>query len=70
LNKRVLAKQTKDDLVLALSDFWNEELLLKIADIVKLLRKPCKANATTIVISVNDRSKQDITKRFEELQIN
>jgi hypothetical protein len=37
--------------------------------IVKSLEKPCEANATTIVISVNDRSKWDITKRFEELQI-
>jgi hypothetical protein len=69
LNKRVVAKQTEDDLVLALSDFWNEELSSKIADIVKSLGKPCKADATTIVISVNDRSERDMTKCFEELQI-
>jgi hypothetical protein len=69
LNKRVIAKQTEDDLVLAPSDFWNEELSLKIADIVKSTGKPCKADATTIVMSVNDRSERDITKRFEELQI-
>ena len=69
LNKRVIAKQTEDDLVLAPSDFWNEELSSKIADIVKSSGKPCKADATTIVISVNDRSEPDITKRFEELQI-
>ena len=70
LNKRVIAKQTEDDLVLAPSDFWNEELSSKIADIVKSSSgKPCKADATTIVISVNDRTEPDITKRFEELQI-
>jgi hypothetical protein len=68
LNKRVVAKQTEDDLVLAPSDFWNEELSSKIADIVKSSGKPCN-DATTIVISVNDRSEPDITKRFEELQI-
>ena len=38
-------------------------------DIVKSMGKPCKADATTIVMSVNDCSKQDITKRFKELQI-
>ncbi|KAK3934731.1 hypothetical protein QBC46DRAFT_399104 [Diplogelasinospora grovesii] len=36
LNKRVAAKQTDDDLVVAPSDFWNEELASKIADIVKI----------------------------------
>jgi hypothetical protein len=66
LNKRVVAKQTEDNLVLAPSDFWNEELSSKIADIVKSSGKPCKADATTIVISVNDRSERDITKRFED----
>ena len=69
LNKRVAAKQTEDDLVLAPSDFWNEELSPKIADIANSIGKPCKADATTIVISVNDRSEKDKTKRFEQLQI-
>jgi len=46
VNKRVVAKQTEDDLVLALSDFWNEELSSKIADIVNSLGKPCKADVT------------------------
>jgi hypothetical protein len=69
VNKRVVAKQTEDDLVLAPSDFWNEVLSSKIADIAKSTGKPCKADATTIVMSVNDRSERDITKRFDELQV-
>ncbi|KAK3934333.1 hypothetical protein QBC46DRAFT_83014 [Diplogelasinospora grovesii] len=69
VNKRVAAKQTEDDLVVAPSDFWNEELSSTIADIVKSTGKPCKADATTVVISVNDRSERDITKRFKELKI-
>ncbi|KAH8797811.1 hypothetical protein F5884DRAFT_626659, partial [Xylogone sp. PMI_703] len=40
-----------------------------IADIVKSTGKLCKPDATTVVLSVNDRSERDITKRFEELQI-
>jgi hypothetical protein len=41
-NKRVVVKQIEDDLVLALSEFWNEELLSKIVDIIKSLGKPFK----------------------------
>jgi hypothetical protein len=69
LNRRVAAKQTEDDLVLAPSDFWNEELSSKIADIVKSTGKPCEADATTIIIFVNDRLEHDITKRFKQLEI-
>jgi hypothetical protein len=69
LNRRLVAKQTEDDLVLAPSDFWKEELSSKIADIVKSTGKPCKPDATTIILSVNDRSERDITKHFKELQI-
>jgi len=33
IKRRITAKQTENDLVVAPSDFWNEELLSKIADI-------------------------------------
>ncbi|KAK4097376.1 hypothetical protein N658DRAFT_291647 [Parathielavia hyrcaniae] len=69
LNKKTAAKQTEDNLVVAPSDFWNEELASKIADIVQSTGKSYKADATTIAISVNDRSERDITKHFKELQI-
>jgi hypothetical protein len=69
LNRRLAAKQTEDDIIVAPSDFWNEELSSKIADIVKSMGKSCEADATTITISVNDRSEHDITKRFEKLEI-
>jgi hypothetical protein len=69
LNRRLVAKQTEDDLVVAPSDFWNEELSSKVADIVKSTGKACEADAATIAISVNDRSEHDITKRFEKLEI-
>lgn len=49
--------------------FYNEELSSKIADIVKSTGKSCEADATTIAISVNDRSESNITKRFEKLDI-
>jgi hypothetical protein len=33
------------------------------------MSKSCKADATTIAISVNDRLEYNITKRFEKLEI-
>ncbi len=69
LNRRIIAKQTEDDLVVAPSDFWYEELSSKIADIVKSTGKSCEADATMIAISVNDRSEHDSTKRFIKLEI-
>jgi hypothetical protein len=35
LNKRAAAKQTEENLVVAPSDFWSQELASKIADIVQ-----------------------------------
>lgn len=69
LNRRLVAKQTEDDLVVAPSDFWNEELSSKISDVVKSTGKSCEGNATTIAISVNERSEHDTIKRFEKLEI-
>ncbi|KAH7112603.1 hypothetical protein B0J13DRAFT_461201, partial [Dactylonectria estremocensis] len=64
---RSIAKQTEEELVVAPSDFWNEELLSKVEEIAK--SKPCKPGSTTVVMSVNDRSEPNITKRFKELGI-
>jgi hypothetical protein len=70
LNRKIAAKQTENNLIVAPSDFWNEKLSSKIADIVKSTGKSCKTDTTTIAISINDRSEYDITKRFEKLEIN
>jgi len=55
--------------VVVLSDFWNQELVFKIANIVRLKGKPYSADLITIIISVSDCSKRDIIKYFKELQI-
>ncbi|KAH6871327.1 hypothetical protein B0T10DRAFT_523109 [Thelonectria olida] len=68
-NNRSIAKQTEEGLVVAPSDFWDEELSAKIEEIAKSTSKPCRADSTTVVMSVNDRSEPDITKRFNKLQI-
>lgn len=42
LNKRTAANQTEDNLVVAPSDLWNEELASKITDIVQSTGKSYK----------------------------
>lgn len=69
LNRRTVAKQTENNLFLAPSDFWNKELSSKVKNIVTSTRKPYEVKATTILLSVNDRSEQNITKHFEKLHI-
>jgi hypothetical protein len=71
LNNRVIAKQTEQDIVLAPGDFWDQTLWPELEKLAEKTRsnKPCKADATTIVMSVTDRSERDITKRFDELVI-
>ncbi|KAK3317105.1 hypothetical protein B0H66DRAFT_535338 [Apodospora peruviana] len=69
MNKRAAAKQTEENLVVAPSDFWNQELASKIADIVQSKGSPYSADSMIITISVNNRSERAIIKHFKELQI-
>lgn len=70
LNNRKAVEQTEQDLVVAPSEFWQEELSTKITNIVNAKKKPYEANATTITMSVsNDPSQDKITKYFEKLDI-
>lgn len=71
LNNRNVARQTEQDIALAPGDFWDHTLRPELERLVEKTRsnKPCKADATTITMSVTDRSERDITKRFDELMI-
>lgn len=71
MNNRQIAKQTEQDLVLAPSDFWNETLISQLDALVRKaqVNKPCAADATTIVMSVTERSGRNITKRFDEINV-
>lgn len=52
---------------MAPSDFWSEELLLKIEEIARMTSKLCRTDSTMMIMSTNDQSESDITKRFEDL---
>jgi hypothetical protein len=72
LNSKVVSKDTEQDLVLAPASYWQLFLQPKLG---KLLRKKLPQNKcvrsddTNVVVSVADRSQRDLTKRFDDTEI-
>ncbi len=75
LKKGRLAKLTNDteqNLVLAPGAFWDQTLKSKLKQLLtkKTPRnKSYEPDETNVVVSVTDRSQRDLTKRFDELEI-
>jgi hypothetical protein len=72
VNNKVVAKNTKQDLVLVPSAHWHLCLKPKVE---KLLSKKVahnrhvEFNNTSVVVSVNDRSQRNLTKRFDNIDV-
>jgi hypothetical protein len=72
VNNRMLSKDTEQDIVLAPAAYWRFCLKAKVE---KLLGKKLphgrhvKYDDTSVVASVNDRSERDLTKRFDDMDI-
>lgn len=72
VNNKVVAKDTEQDLVLAPAAYWHMYLKPKVE---KLSSRKVAHNRhveyddTGVVVSVNDRSERDLTKRFDNMDI-
>ncbi|KAJ5993082.1 hypothetical protein N7451_008806 [Penicillium sp. IBT 35674x] len=60
MNKKVISRDTEEDVALAPSAYWSLTLKGKGG---------ARSDDTSIVVSVNDRSQRDLLKRFDHLDI-
>ncbi|OQE68824.1 hypothetical protein PENNAL_c0145G00226 [Penicillium nalgiovense] len=72
VNKKVLSRDTEEDVVLTPSAYWPMTLKGKLEKLLEG-KTPGKGRVrsddTSIVVSVNDRSQRDLMKRFDHLDI-
>ncbi|KAI1669263.1 hypothetical protein L13192_06722 [Pyrenophora tritici-repentis] len=72
LNNKFLSKDTEPDLVLAPRFYWSLFLREKLEKLLQKKLPPSKRVAcedTNVVVSVTERSKRDLTKRFDEVDV-
>jgi hypothetical protein len=67
-NRAIMPKDTEQDLVLEPAAYWEHFLEPKLKNVFKKNR-PLRSEDTTVVVSVTERSERDLTKRFDETNI-
>jgi hypothetical protein len=73
LNNKILAKDTEPDLVLAPRFYWSLFLRDKLEKLLQKklpLSKRVACEDTNVVVPVTERSKRDLTKRFDKMDVN
>jgi hypothetical protein len=72
LNNKVLSKDTEPDLVLAPRCYWSLFLRDKLEKLLQKKLPPSKRVAcedSNVVVSMTERSKRDLTKCFDEMDV-
>ncbi|KAI4593091.1 hypothetical protein KJ359_010179, partial [Pestalotiopsis sp. 9143b] len=72
VNNRATAKDTRQDLAISPSDFWEADLQETIDKLIERNRRThpsAHVYETSLTVSVNERSELDLTKRADELNI-
>ncbi|KAH1971260.1 hypothetical protein KXV92_007769 [Aspergillus fumigatus] len=71
LNRKIECRDTEQDLVIAPSDYWKESLKAKMENLlhVKRRNRRIRSEGTAIVVSVNDRSQNDLEKHYHSTNI-
>jgi hypothetical protein len=72
VNNRVVAKDTEQDLVLVPAAHWHMYLKPKVEKLSSRKvghNRHVEYDDTSVVVSVNDRSERDLTKRFDNMNI-
>lgn len=71
-NKKVVSRDTEQDVVLAPAAYWTQILQSKVKRVLRkkigLDGKP-RAEETIVTVSVNDRTERKLTKHFEGLNV-
>ena len=73
VNKKVLSRDTEEDVALTPSAYWPVILKGKLEKLLEGKtpgKGRVKSDDTSIVVSVNNRSQRDLMKRFDHLDIN
>lgn len=71
VNKKVISRDTQD-VVLAPIAYWHESLKPNLNELLRrkgAQNRHIRCDDTTVVVSVNDRSERDLTKRFNDTNI-
>jgi hypothetical protein len=68
-NRAIMPKDTEQDLVLEPAAYWEHFLEPKLKNVLFKKNRPLTSEDTTVVVSVTERSERDLTKRFDETNI-
>jgi hypothetical protein len=72
VNGKIISKDTEPDLVLAPACYWELFLQSRLDELLrkKLPQNPSvRSDDTNVVVSVTECSERDLTKRFDETEI-